>query len=278
MKSITFLAVLLLVSAPTRECHSMVVHCTNCSEMFTQALDRITNMEQLTQLYQQVDQAMKQTQSQSTMVQQGFDMFSKMVQNTNTLSGPMRSKLLGAFGQLSILTRQLAVQRGDASALSQIFKATYANRGTIRDLFKTSKPDGAPMTEEERAASETAFVRMREKIESEAEQAQEAAFQESGSQIDEIEQKSAELDSQLNDLLLTPDGQMKALEAGNQIATLQLRESQRLRQLLAVSIQSSVQRDMKVEKEKQLEEEDWKAALSTGKLKAITNSNPNDPF
>ncbi|MBI4804094.1 MAG: hypothetical protein HY795_02540 [Desulfovibrio sp.] len=134
------------------------------------------------------------------------------------------------------------------------------------------------MTGEERAASEAAFLKMREQIESEAEKAQEAAFQESGSQIDEIEQKSAELDSQLNDLLLTPDGQMKALEAGNQIATLQLRESQRLRQLLAVSIQSSVQRDMKGEKNKQMQEEAWKAVLSTERLQTIINNKQSDPF
>jgi len=278
MKSVCFLVALSMTLISGRESNAMIVHCTNCSETFTQTLERVTNLEKLTQVYKQVDEAMQQTQKQITMVQQGIDRYANMVKNTASLPGQMRSKMQGTFSSLSSLTQVLNVQRGDASALSQIFKATYANRGAIRDLFKTFKPDGAPMTEEERAESEAAFLRMREKIESEAEQAQEAAFQESGSQIDEIEQKSAELDSQLNDLLLTPDGQMKALEAGNQIATLQLRESQRLRQLLAVSIQSSVQRDMKAEKEKQLEEEDWKAALSTGKLKALTNSNPNDPF
>lgn len=278
MKSVYLLVALSMTLMSAKESSAMIVHCTNCSETFTQALERVTNLEKLTQVYKQVDEAMQQTQKQITMVQQGIDRYANMVKNTASLPGQVRGKMQGTFSSLSSLTQVLNVQRGDASALSQIFKATYANRGTIRDLFKTSKPDGAPMTEEERAESEAAFLRMREKIESEAEQAQEAAFQESGSQIDEIEQKSAELDSQLNDLLLTPDGQMKALEAGNQIATLQLRESQRLRQLLAVSIQSSVQRDMKAEKEKQLEEEDWKAALSTGKLKALTNSNPNDPF
>lgn len=278
MKFVYLLIALSMTLISSKESNAMIVHCTNCSETFTQALERVTNLEKLQQLYKQVSEAMTQTEKQITMVQQNMDRYKNMVQNTAKLPMSVLSSMKGTFGQLSSLSQGLNLQRGDASALSQIFKATYTNRDTIRNLFKSSKPDGAPMTEEERAESEAAFLRMRAKIESEAEQAQEAAFQESGGQIEEIEQKAAELDSQLNDLLLTPDGQMKALEAGNQIATMQLRESQRLRQLLAVSIQSSVQRDMKAEKEKQLEEEDWKAALSTGKLKALTNSNPNDPF
>ena len=264
MKIIYFSIALSLALIIAKDSNAMVVTCTNCSQMFTQALERVTSLEKLQQVYKQVSEAMTQTEKQITMVQQNMDRYKNMLQNTVKLPMSVLGSMKGTFSQLSSLSQGLNLQRGDASALSQIFKATYANRGAIKDLFKTSKPDGAPMTEEERAASEAAFLKMREQIEKEAEQAQEAAFQESGGQIEEIEQKAAELDSKLDDLLLTPDGQMKALEAGNQIATMQLRESQRLRQLLAVSIQSSVQRDMKDEKEKQLEEEAWRAA--TGRV------------
>lgn len=273
MRLTLLLTMLLLSISPVRKCHSMVVYCTNCSDVFTQALDRITNIQQLTQLYQQVDQAIQQTQQQITMVQQGMDRYANMVRNTNNLPDQIRSKMQGSFGQLSSLTQALNVNRGDASALSQVFRGIYKTRGDIGDMLKT--PPDKPMTEEERAASEAAFLKMREEIENKAEQAQEAAFQESGSQISEIEQKAAELDSQLNDLLLTPDGQMKALEAGNQIATLQLRESQRLRQLLAVSIQSTVQKDMKDEKTKQMEDEAWKASLSTDRLERRSTTKEN---
>ncbi len=105
---------------------------------------------------------------------------------------------------------------------------------------------------------------------------QQAAFQESGSQISDIEQKSTELDSQMNDLLQTPDGQMQALEAGNQIAAMQLQESQRLRMLLAVSAQASTQKQMKDEKTEQMQAEAWKDALSADNLKQYTPR--NDPF
>ena len=281
MKIIYFSIALSLALIIAKDSNAMVVTCTNCSQMFTQALERVTSLEKLQQVYKQVSEAMTQTEKQITMVQQNMDRYKNMLQNTVKLPMSVLGSMKGTFSQLSSLSQGLNLQRGDASALSQIFKATYANRGAIKDLFKTSKPDGAPMTEEERAASEAAFLKMREQIEKEAEQAQEAAFQESGGQIEEIEQKAAELDSKLDDLLLTPDGQMKALEAGNQIATMQLRESQRLRQLLAVSIQSSVQRDMKDEKDKQMHEEAWKAAtgkmFNTNALDAVVNSNQRDP-
>lgn len=281
MKILYFVIALSLALIIAKDSNAMVVTCTNCSQMFTQALERVTSLEKLQQVYKQVSEAMTQTEKQITMVQQNMDRYKNMLQNTVKLPMSVLGSMKGTFSQLSSLSQGLNLQRGDASALSQIFKATYANRGAIKDLFKTSKPDGAPMTEEERAASEAAFLKMREQIEKEAEQAQEAAFQESGGQIEEIEQKAAELDSQLDDLLLTPDGQMKALEAGNQIATMQLRESQRLRQLLAVSIQSSVQRDMKDEKDKQMHEEAWKAAtgkmFNTNALDAVVNSNQRDP-
>jgi len=281
MKILHFFIALSLALIIAKDSNAMVVTCTNCSQMFTQALERVTSLEKLQQVYKQVSEAMTQTEKQITMVQQNMDRYKNMLQNTVKLPMSVLGSMKGTFSQLSSLSQGLNLQRGDASALSQIFKATYANRGAIKDLFKTSKPDGAPMTEEERAASEAAFLKMREQIEKEAEQAQEAAFQESGGQIEEIEQKAAELDSQLDDLLLTPDGQMKALEAGNQIATMQLRESQRLRQLLAVSIQSSVQRDMKDEKDKQMHEEAWKAAtgkmFNTNALDAVVNSNQRDP-
>jgi len=255
------------------------VWCTNCSEQFTQALDRITNIEKLHEAYKQVSEAIKQTEQQIEMVQQGIKKYENMVRNTMSLPGRMRGMMQGTFSQLSSLTQVLNVNRGDAQALSQIFREVYKSRGTISGLFKSSSTEqGKAMTEEERMESEAAFQRMRSEIEAQNEQAQEAAFQESGSQINEIEQKAAELDSQLNDLLTTPDGQMKALEAGNQIASLQLRESQRLRQLLALSVQSSVQRDMKNEKEKQMQEEAWKSVLATDKLESIINSTPDDPF
>lgn len=251
-----------------RDGHSQVVYCTNCSDIFTQSLEHVTSIEQLSQLYTQVSEALKQTEQQIQLVQQGIEQYENMVKNTVNLPDSIRNKIQGTFSKLTSLTQQLDLQRGDASALSQIFKSSYSSTDSIRDLAKSTKDNMA-------AASST-FDEMRKKWSDEVDRSHQAAFQESGMQINDIEQKAAELDSQLNDLLMTPDGQMKALEAGNQIAALQLQESQKLRSLLAVSVQASVQKGMKDEKNEQIKQDAWKDSLTTDKLKEATSR--SDPF
>ena len=44
---------LLLVLATVSSGNTLVVYCTNCSEMFTQALERVTNLSQLETLVSQ---------------------------------------------------------------------------------------------------------------------------------------------------------------------------------------------------------------------------------
>ncbi len=271
MKIIIFLMAMMASALPANA--QTVTWCTNCSDMFTQSLERVTNLEKLTQVFKQVDEAVTQTEKQITMVQQGIDRYTNILKNTATLPAQMRSKLQGTLGKVTSLTQLLNVQRGDATALSHIFRQVYASKGTISDLVRNQSNGNG-----DSASAETLRM-LKERLGDGVDSSQEAAFQESGSQINEIEQKSAELDGQLNDLLQTPDGQMKALEAGNQIATMQLQESQRLRTLLAVSAQAAVQRDMKAEQEKKISDEAWKSAVSTNKLQEIISRGPSDdPF
>ncbi len=245
-----------------------VVHCTNCSDTFTQSLERVTNLEKLQQVYKQVTEAIKQTEQQIELVQKNIDQLENMVKNTVSLPDKIRTKILGTFQKLSSLSQSLNLQRGDASALSQIFSSTYAGTGTIRDLAKS--------TRETMESAAGTFDEMRKKWSDEVDRSQQAAFQESGMQIQDLEQKATELESQLNDLLTTPDGQMKALEAGNQLASMQLQEAQKLRSLLSISVQASVQKTMKDEKNEQIAEEAWKSALTTDKIKNYTSK--SDPF
>ncbi|WP_075354675.1 P-type conjugative transfer protein TrbJ [Desulfovibrio sp. DV] len=240
-----------------------VVHCTNCSDTFTQSLERVTNLEKLQQVYKQVTEAIKQTEQQIELVQNNIDQLENMVKNTVSLPDKIRTKILGTFQKLSSLSQSLNLQRGDASALSQIFSSTYAGTGTIRDMAKS--------TRETMESAAGTFDEMRKKWSEEVDRSQQAAFQESGMQIQDLEQKATELESQLNDLLTTPDGQMKALEAGNHLATMQLQEAQKLRSLLSVSVQASVQKTMKDEKKQQIEDEAWKGALSTDKIGNFTS-------
>jgi hypothetical protein len=86
--------------------------------------------------------------------------------------------------------------------------------------------------------------------------------------ISDIEQKASDLDSQLNDLLTTPDGQMKALEAGNQNCRYATpRKSAATFRSWPISTQANVQKAMKDEKNEQHSEEAFKDAFETDKLK-----------
>ena len=89
-----------------------------------------------------------------------------------------------------------------------------------------------------------------------------ATFQLSGKQLKDLEE-SGELEAYVNDLLSTPDGQQKALMAGNQLAALQIQEARQLRELLATKIQSDLAGQVKREKEGQFSEEMSRALLNS---------------
>lgn len=78
-----------------------------------------------------------------------------------------------------------------------------------------------------------------------------ATFQLSGSQLKDLEE-SGELEAYMNELLSSPDGQQKALMAGNQLAALQIQEARQLRELIATKVQSDLAGQVKREKEGQM--------------------------
>ena len=53
--------------------YAITVTCTNCSTNLIQLLDRITNVEQLTNAIKQYQEAVEQTRQQITMVQQNIE-------------------------------------------------------------------------------------------------------------------------------------------------------------------------------------------------------------
>lgn len=69
---------------------------------------------------------------------------------------------------------------------------------------------------------------------------------------------------------------MRAIQAGNQLASIQIQEARQLRELMATTAQSSLAAQMKAEKEGQMEQELWRDMTKTDKLGGLT-SKP-DPF
>jgi len=270
MKSVSILASLFICSIifPCTACAQWVMYCTNCSTTFTQALQHATGLEQLKQVYTQVDEALKQTEQQISIVQNTLQQYQTMEKNTVNLPMQFRQKIMGTFNKLSSLTQQLNMYQGDASTLSQVFSKTYAGTGTIRSMVEGTHDNASSVASK--------YYDMRDVWSSEVDRSQQAAFQESGMQLNEIQQQSSDLESNLSDLLTTPDGQMKAIEAGNQISAMQLLEAQKLRTLLASSYQSTVAKTMKDEKKQQIDDELSKDAFKTDKIDNYTSK--SDPF
>ena len=106
--------------------------------------------------------------------------------------------------------------------------------------------------------------------------AAQAAFQLSGAQLNELQKDSSKFDSYLDNLLSTPDGQMKAIMAGNNLAALQVQESRQLRELMATQVQNSITTQMKKEKESQMEQEAWRDATKVNGLGKLNSK--VDPF
>ena len=102
-----------------------------------------------------------------------------------------------------------------------------------------------------------------------------ATFQLSGAQLKDLE-NSGELESYINQLLSEPDGQQKAIMAGNQLAALQIQEARQLRELIATKVQSDLASQEKAEKEAQIGEELHRKMLN-GFEKIDKKSYP-DPF
>jgi len=242
MKSVritTVVMIVVLAAVPVNAQWS--VWCTNCSEQFTQALERVTNLEKLKEVYTQVSEALKQTEQQIQLVKTTFDQYQNMLKNTMGLPSNIIGQVKGEFSKLMSLTKELDVLRGDASGLSQVFRTVYSGRSTLEGVAKLAD---APQQ----------YREMFKKMAEDLDRAQEAAFQASGKQIQDMEEKAAELDSQLDGLLETPEGQMQAIQAGNQIAGMQLQEMQKLRSLLAVVSQADIQKQAQDSKRQQIKD------------------------
>lgn len=264
-KYLLVFAMLLVCAAPA---HAITVTCTNCSNSLVQLLDRITNMEQLSSLLKQYSEAVQQTEQQITMVRQNIQQYENMLQNTAQLPQNLINELKGKLTQLANLTSQLKTLRGDVTSLGEIFSRLYPEQGLFSDWAGAS-PEQVEAAVAKYQASWDAWSEN-------VDRAAQAAFQLSGAQLQELQQDAPKFQSYLDTLLSTPDGQMQAIMAGNQLATIQVQEVRQLRELMATQVQNSITTQMKKEKESQMGQEAWRDATKVDGLKGL-NSKP-DPF
>lgn len=267
MKKILFPAALFVVLM-VGNASAASFFCKNCSTNLVQMLDRVTNMEQLSSLLKQYDEAVTQTAQQIEMVRQNVEQYANMLQNTAQLPANLVNELKGRLMQLASLTGQLKTLRGDVVSLGSIFTQLYPESGLFGDIA------GASPEQVEKAAAkyQASWDTWAENVD----RASQAAFQLSGAQLNELQQDASKFQAYLDNLLSTPDGQMKAVMAGNNLAALQVQESRQLRELMATQVQNSISSQMKQEKESQMGQEAWRDATKVDGLNKLNSK--ADPF
>ena len=258
----------LILSLSAAPAHALTVTCTNCSNVVTQMLERITSMEELSTLMNSYQESVMQTAQQIRMVQQNIEQYANMVQNTMQLPSNLVNELKGSLTRLANLSSTLRTQRGDMVALGQVFMNLFPEQLLFGDLAGASPAQ----VEQANARYEAEWNKWAANVD----QATQATFQLSGQQLADLQQDPERFQSYIDNLLSTPDGQQKAIMAGNQLSALQVQEARQLRGLMATQAQSALSSQMKAEKESQMEQEAWRDMSKTGNLGGL-RSKP-DPF
>jgi len=253
MRTILSLALTVLMAAAlAAPASAEIVYCTNCSDMWTQQMDRVTNLEQLQNTIKQYQEAIQQTQQQIALVQNNIQQYQNMLQNTANLPQNLLNEVKGKFSELAKLTNNLKLQKGDYMAMGQVFDDIYPGL----DIIKGLAGGDSEMTPGE----------VWNKWSEEVDRAAQATFQVTGSQLKDLAENSDALDQHIANLLGTPEGQMQAIQSGNSLAAIQVNELRQLRMLMATSIQATTQMAMKDEKRNQLSKEQIDHILDTSKM------------
>lgn len=203
-KYILSLTVLVMFATPA---HALTVTCVNCSTNLIQMLDRITNVEQLSNAIKRYQEAVEQTRQQINMVRQNIEQYENMLQNTAQLPSNLVNELKNSLTCLANLSSTLRTQRGDIVALGEIFTNLFPEQA----LFGTLAGASPDQVEEANRRYRQEWDKWAESVD----QASQATFQLSGQQLADLQRDPERFQRYIDDLLSTPDGQQKAIMAGN---------------------------------------------------------------
>ena len=254
MKKFIFLAAFMSLLVHGVPAYAYTVYCTNCSDKFTQALERVTNIDQLKTLMNQYQEDIQQTTQQIRMVQQNVEQYANMLQNTAQLPQNLVNELKGNLTRLASLSSQLKTERGDMVSLGDVFNNLYPEQASFGNM--------AGATPEQMEAANAQYHKQWDEWAKNVDRSTQATFQLSGQQLDDLQKDPEKFQGYIDNLLSTPDGQQKAIMAGNQLAAVQVQEARQLRELIATQAQSTVAAQAKSEKEDQKREEQWRSATS----------------
>lgn len=233
----TTIALLSVIAFVNVSMAGIPVTCLNCSNLFTQALEYIKDIEQLAEAVKQYEQLVQQTENAIT--------------NTMNLPSNLLPNLQSQIRAAVANVNRLNSYKADMDALYTIFTDTWPE---LEDI----KVDGVLM-KDRIAAKQNQFKKAAEKMDN----ILQSNFQLSGQQLQDL-QDSGDFDSYLDDLLSTKKGRQQAIEAGNQINALTVHEMRQTRALLANYVQAqAAELAQRQNEEKQLEAEEERE-LATG--------------
>ena len=234
----------LSLAAPAR---ADTVYCTNCSMNALQALEYALATSQLAELKTAYDEYVQQTVAQLEMVQQNIKQYENMLQHTVQLPAHLIGAISGELSKLSQITGALHTLRNDITGMAGVFDELYRTRDELKTL--------ANMPKDILSGQGT------------------ATFQLSGSQLADL-QNSGRMESYINGLLSTPEGQQEAIMAGIQLAALQIHEARQLRELVATKFQSDLSTQQMEQRQKQLSEDISRAKTNFSTLDFTPKADP----
>ena len=233
------LAAMLIASYPHQ---AQAYFCSNCSTVFQQVLEYATQLKELAELVTQTQEAIKQTEME--------------IKNLEKLGKDLRDNPLETLLDLANKTSKLNTYRAEENVLAQIFNELFPEQSMFADLA------GASASEID--AANKKYQKHYDEWSKAIDQATQATFQLSGRQLKDMEE-SGELRGYLENLLNKPEGHMQAIQAGNQLAALQIQEIRQFRELAATQAQSEITQQMKQEKQEEMANEMWKKSTRTYK-------------
>ena len=234
-----------------------IVYCTNCSERWTQAVERVTSIQQLNQMYSDYREYVEQTAHLLENVHQNITMIKDMQHNTLGLPSEIIGKIYDEMTRLAKVTNALNTIRADIEGTEKVYDEYYKTQAEYKRLANLPNE----MLSERNVTIRADIDKMADRIDT----ATKATFQLSGSQLKDLEE-SGKMEDYINDLVNNADGRNEMLQAGNQLAKLQYSEARQLRELVATTIQSNLATQVRDEKEKQISEEIYRNITNTDKL------------
>lgn len=187
------------------------VTCLNCSNLFTQAMEYIKDIEQLAEQIKQYEQLVKQTENDIT--------------NTMNLPSNLRTNLQSQMRAAVSNVNRLNSYKADMGTLLTIFTKTWPE-------LQGLKIDDILMQDRIKMQLNQ-FSKASEKIDN----VLQSNFQLTGQQLQDL-QDSGEFEDYMDNLISSKTGRQQAIEAGNQINALTVQEMRKTRALLANYVQA----------------------------------------